>query len=262
MNRIFVMVVLSTVFVFFVPSCASSRNTADASAFSPPGQSNYYTLDSQDGSLLVLGVSSRLVRRDDELEAAQEDAAKKVALYYGVSGSVESRYRTGASFFSYIADSEVSIESTRDHSDFIDGLTFDPETDVLTFQGGTIVRFRYGSGIPRINYSDTPGRNGRPTWINRNNFNIEGYVAAVGFSQNQVWLRDTVMKATEAAAARLITGIETSIENTVEDVQGQGSVTYITSKSSGILNEFRILEFWIDPANLSVYALGIARVPN
>jgi len=266
MNKIFIIVALF--FIFFTASitvsCASSqKNTPNARVASPLEQSNYFTLDSQDGSLVVLGVSSRMVKRNEEIAAAQEDAAKKVALYYGVSGSVESNYRQGASFFDYIADSSLNIESTiGDYSVFIDGLTFNSETDVIEFQGGSIVRFHYSAGIPRISYKGTLGTDGRPSWINRNNFSIEGYVAAVGFSQNQVWLRDTVMKATEATAARLISGMETVIETTVEDVQGQSSLTYITTKSSGVLNDFRIIEFWIDPSNLSVYALGVARAPD
>jgi len=265
MNKIFVILVLSLVGFTeaMTISCASSPiNIPNTRVASPLEQSNYFTVDSLDGSLVVFGVSSRMVKRSEEITAAKEDAAKKVALYYGVSGSMESYHRDGDSFFDYIADSSVSIESTHsDYSVFIDRLTFNPETDVITFQGGSIVRFRYGTGIPRISYRGTLGSDGRPSWISRNNFSIEGYIAAVGFSQNQVWLRDTVMKATEAAAVRLISGIETSVETSTV-VQGQSSVTYITTKSSGVLNEFRIIEFWIDPSNLSVYALGIARASN
>jgi len=219
-----------------------------------------FTLDSDDGSLVVIGVSSRLVKREDEIEAAKEDAARKVAMFMGTRGNVESIYRQGTSFFDYIADSLVIIESTADPSTFIAGLNFTPDRDVVVFDRGTIVRFRYGSGIPRIHYTETLDANGRPSWINRNNFDVDGYVAAVGFAQNQVWLRDTVMRATEAAAARLISGAATSLETSTLDISGQGTIAVIASRSSGELAGFRIIRMWIDPSTMAVYTLGIAKV--
>ena len=53
-------------------------------------------------------------------------------------------------------------------------------------------------------------------------------------------------------------GMDSAVSTTAVDVPGQ-ALTYVTSVSSGILSEFRILEFWVEPDSMSVYALGIAR---
>jgi len=259
-----VVVFLSTSFC----SCATGVRDPASPLLSMSEQwaSGYFIANSHDGAIVVIGVANRQAARwgneilPAEIELARDDAARKIAMFYGLGGTVESFHRQGAGFFDFIAESRLDLRSVvADHSQFIERLTFDPARDVLVHDRGTLVRFRYGGGIPAANFAGSLNADGRPNWINNQNFNIDGYVAAVGFSPNRVWLNDTVIRATEAAAARLIKGLDTRITTSVVDAQGQGTLTYIASYSSGVLNGFRIIEFWIDPANMSVYALGIAR---
>jgi len=258
-----VVLLLSSIFfivVIFLSCASSGKNTASVQR---KQWNNYHTMDSQDGSLIVFGVTSRMVTREEEIAAAQEDAARKVALFRGLKGLVESEDMQNGNFFDNMTNSTINIKSTvDDYSSFIEQLSFDPEKDIITIPGGMLVRFRYGRGIPRTNYRGTLGRDGRPSWIDSNNFNRAGYISAVGFSPTLVFLGDTIMKAAESAAALLLKGIETSIENIVVDISGEVTVTHSIMRSSGELNEFRILELWIDPDNLSVYVLGIAKAPN
>jgi len=271
MKKIFSFLVALVLSPFFFPSCASAPDTGLAEidpvglSMSEQWDSGRIVVDSQDGALIVIGVANRQAQRWGneillaEIEIARDDAARKVAMFHGVTGSVESHHRQGRGFFDFIMESHINLESTVvDHTPFIERLTFDPDRDVAVFERGTLVRFRYTAGVSRTGFTSTVDANGRPGWINNLNFDLAGYTAAVGFSQNQVWLQDTVLRATQATAARLIKGIDTIIDTSTVQEGGQ-TFTYITSSSSGVLNDFRIIEFWVDPRNMSVYALGIAR---
>ena len=249
----------------FMSACASGAVPTgnDAERFSMHGQweSGLFFTDSLDGGMVVVGVSSRLVRRADEIEAAKNDAALKVAMFYGMRGTVKSFHRSGAGFFDFIAEASIDLEpAVSDHARFIERLTFDPDRDVLLFDGGTLVRFRYAARVAPVTFVGTLDADGRPGWIaSRNLPSVDGYMVAVGFSQNQVWLRDTVMRSTRAAAAGLIRGDVTYTATETVVVNGQ-ALTYIRSRSEGNLRNFRIVEFWIDPGTMSVYTLGIARL--
>ena len=255
----------------FFCSCASLPAPADGGAALPSmGEqwaSGHFMSNSHDGAMIVVGVANRQAARwgnevsPAEIALARDDAARKVAMFYGLGGVVESFHRQGAGFFDFIAESRLDLRSVvADHSQFAERLSFDPERDVLVHDRGTLVRFRYDGEIPRANFSGSLDASGRPSWISNQNFNIDGHTAAVGFSPNRIWLNDTVIRATEAAAARLIKGLDTRIATSVVDAAGGGTLTYIASHSSGILSGFRIIEFWIDPGTMSVYTLGIARL--
>ena len=103
---------------------------------------------------------------------------------------------------------------------------------------------------------------GRPSWANGRGLpEVRGYAAAVGLSQNQLWLRDTVMRSAPIAAASIIEGRVTSVQSEVTET-GIGTASVVTTRSEGFLNNFKVLEFWINPENGYVYTLGIARVAD
>jgi len=267
MKKVFAL--LGAVGFFF--ACASGASMAvrdTAPALVEQWETGRIVAGSHDGALVVIGVSSRLSRHEDEIEAARNNAARKVAMFHGMNGTARFINRTGGNVLDFIAESEIDITlANADYTRFAERLTFDPERDVLRFEGkgilgrgGTLVRFRDAARVPGVSVAGTVDAEGRPGWIsNRDLPDIDGYTVAVGFSRNQVWLRDTVMLATENVAARLITGTESVVSTTTVEVIGQAAFTYVTSVSSGVLSNFRILEFWVDPSNMSVYALGIAR---
>jgi len=228
-------------------------------------ESGHFVLGQREGGMEVIGVATRHHARwgdevlEQEIEAARDDAAQRVAMFLGMSGTVESFHRVGASFFDFVADSRIELErDAPDHTPFAERLTFDPARDVLVFERGMLVRFRYPASVPRVP-SGRVSVGGRPEWVSGRDLpDVDGHILAVGFSQNQVWLRDTVARATEAAAAALLRSMYTTIEVADVDMQG-GAVSEIRSVSQGRLESFAILEFWIDPATMSVYTLGIAR---
>jgi len=260
--------------VVFFSACASRPPATVAVRGNEPAlaeqwESGRVLAGSHDGALVVIGVSARLSSLEDEIEAARDSAAQKIAMFYGMSGSVEFLQRTGTSVFDFLAESDTNIApTTADHTRFMDRLTFDPDHDVYSFTGhgmtgrnGTLVRFRYAAQVPQVTVAYTFDSDGRPSWVNRHNLpTLDGYAVVVGFSQNQVWLRDTVLRSANASAAMLITSISAETETVHVDVIGQGSLVYIRTRGAGTLQNFRILEFWVDPVNMSVYTLGIARL--
>jgi len=265
----------SAVFILvFLSSCVSigfPGNFAEAVSIglsiSEQWDAGHIVADSPDGVLTVIGVSSRQAQRRGnelspyEVELAKDNAARKVAMFHSIGGTVESFHRQGAGFFDFIAESLISIQSAvTDHTQFIRRLTFDPEHDAVVFTGGTLIRFRYTASVSTIDFARAAAAGSRPGWVDNPNLHLAGYATAVGFSRNQVWFRDTMMRATEAAAARLIKGMNTTIETVTVDIAGTGTLTYITSRSYGTMERFRVVEFWIDPRTMSVYALGIARL--
>jgi hypothetical protein len=201
-----------------------------------------------------------MVKRESEIDAAKEDAAKKVAMFYGLHGSIETTHSVGANFFDYVNDSKIDIKPNQDDAMYIDQLTLDPKKDVLIADGAVFVRFKHSTAGKSVNYTSSINVDGRPEWtFSRNLPHIDGYITAVGFAQNQMRLRDTVYKSTEAAAVRMIedSHMEMQITDTVRT--GYSSTGAIYARSEGRLNGFQVIEFWIDPKTGYVYTLAIAK---
>jgi hypothetical protein len=214
--------------------------------------------------LTVLGVSSRMVKREDEITAAREDTARKVAVFYGIYGKVESTHRVGAYFFDYINDSQISLSYDNDYTRYIDQLTYDPQHDLLTSVDGVLlIRFQYAAAARSFDYRSVMAANGRPNWIYYRDLpQFDGYITAVGFAQNQRLFRNTVFRSTEAAAAKMLEELYMNMasNDTIVAVQSSASgVNTIFAVSEGQLNSFHVLEYWVDPETGHCYTLAIAK---
>jgi hypothetical protein len=222
-------------------------------------ESGHWIVKPSNNMLTVIGVSNPMMRREDEITAAKEDAAKKVSMYYGIQGRIESVNSTGAGFFDYQYDSNIELSYDTDFEKYKDQLTFDPQNDVLVTQEGIFIRFQYPAGVTGINYNSKIV-NGRPDWIrNSERPEFEGYLTAVGFSRNQRRLKDTVLKSAEDAIVRMIEGLSTTVNVKEITVTGQSSSSFIHTVSEGILYGFQVIEFWIEPETRYVYTLAAAR---
>ena len=261
--------ILLFVFIFFPTAAFSSGNReSDSPAISEvivnsnisqPSMreqytSGYWIARSSNNKLIVIGVSNPMLRRDSEIAAAKEDAARKVAMFYGIHGSVEITSGTGSGFFDYTHDSNVEIIYDTNYERYIEQLTFDPQNDVLITGEAVFVRFQHDTTVTDIDTVRLTG--GRPGWT-RNKLEFDGYMTAIGFAQNQRRLKDTIFKSIEDAIARMIENLSTTV-NTMETTTGQGSSSLIQAKSEGRLNNFRVIDFWIEPETRFVYTLAIA----
>ena len=215
------------------------------------------------GKFIIIGVSGRLSRPNDEIEAAKLDAAAKAAMYYGIQGSVEYSNTSGSGgFFDYSADSRLVLNYDTNYANYISNLSFDPEKDILRGDNATYVRFSYSAITSNINYSPVKS-NDRPSWVNNRNMpEFDGYVTVVGFAGRRSRLRDTISASCESAAARLIENASTSVINQEQSSTRHGATTASSTytRSEGRLNNFQILAFWIDPSSGAVSTLATARV--
>jgi len=220
--------------------------------------SGYWISRSSNNRLTVIGVSNPMLRRDSEITAAKEDAARKVAMFYGIYASVETTSSTGSGFFDYTHDSSVELIYDTDYERYTERLTFDPQDDVLITNEAVFVRFQYDAMVINIDYT-VRFTGGCPDWIrNRNGLELDGYVTTVGFARNQRRLKDTIFKSAENAVIRMIEDLSTTINTRETSVTGQGSSSIIQARSEGRLNNFRVIDFWIEPETRFVYTLAIA----
>ena len=214
------------------------------------------------GQFIIIGVSPRLVKADDEIMTAREDAARKAAMFNGLQGKVEITNATGSGgFFDYSADSKLDLVYNKNFQSYYDSLTFDPEKDVIRITGTTLVRFKYNTSSVTVNYVPVKA-SGRPSWVNgRHMPEFDGYTTVVGYAGKRRLLSDTIFASYESAAARLIEVASTRVGVSEKTGTGTfvGSTTAIHTVSQGSLSNFQVLAFWLDP-NGSVATLAIARV--
>ena len=227
----------------------------------PQESSGHWVSLPSEGFLSIIGVSTRRVRGDWEIESAREDAARKALLYQGLSGTIHtvsiSEPGPNGAYF----NSETSLEplSAGDLPAIKAALRFDPEQDVFRTGGAVFVRFTCPApGAERLDYRPAVLENGRPAWIHRAP-HIAGYRTAVGFAGKRRYIRDAVAKSYESAAAGLIAAQVTHIETLDLTDTRRGAASYSAGTAQGEVQGFVALEMWIDPATQGVWTLAAAR---
>jgi len=202
-----------------------------------------------------------MIRKEDAIASAKEDAAKKVSMYYGIQGSIEKLEITGLGFLENKNEINIKLSYDTDYSKYIELLTYDPQKDIFITDRGVFIRFQHATTVSGINYN-TKIANNRPTWVNNQDKpDIEGFITAVGVSQNQRYIKDTVFKSVESAAVRMIEELSTIIDTKEisSSEYGSGFSNYIYAVSEGKLINFYVIEFWIDSQTGYVYSLAIAK---
>ena len=257
-------------FLFFVVlapltfcTCAGSgRAGASPDANLLAGNNSFVTLPGP-GGLPVLGVSARLSSRGAEIEAAREDAARKVSMYNYVWASVVSVQNIGSGYLDYYVDSNTQVVYDENLERYLDKLSFDPDRDVMRNSDGSVfIKFAYPAAFPGIvSYSFARNQDGSPEWKSRPPREISGFLAGVGFSARLERLGDTFRKSYESAAASIVSGASNSVVARDTQVGSQGD-SNIRSRSSGGIYNFTVLETWIDPKSRAVWTLAIARSAN
>ncbi|MCL2271670.1 MAG: hypothetical protein FWC19_02555 [Treponema sp.] len=211
-----------------------------------------------DNKLIVIGISNPMIKRQDEIISAKEDAARKIAMFFGVHGTVEVTNSIGSNILDYSHESNISLSYDSDYESFIDKLKYDPK-DILITAEAVFIRFWFDADIDGINYTADTGVN-RPAWTRNQDLpDIPGYVTSVGFARNQRRLKDTIFKSTEDAITRMIADLHTVINTKEISIAGKNSSSYIHTKSEGNINNFHVIELWIDPDTRFVYTLAVAR---
>jgi len=250
--------------VFILFSCVSTNNTERAEKYALLSMQEQHSFGHwfsfpSDNMITVIGVSNRMRTRDAEITAAKEDAAQKISMFHGIEGNIETMTSTGSNIMDFAHIPTTELKYNLDFNQYIDKLIFDPEQDVFIANEAVYVRFRYAAEASSLNYFPSIN-NHRPIWTNNRDLpRFDNYHVAVGYSQNQRYFRDTVLRAVQNAVVQMINNLYSSLETLEVDNQGQGAVSTTRSVSSGKLNNFQVIEYWIDPQTRAVWTLAIAK---
>jgi hypothetical protein len=240
-------------------TCASSGTVKSGQGSYVNADNDYWITLPRQGSLVIIGATGRQLKRESEIDLAREDAARKASMYHGVQVNFESVQDIGANFFDYYAGSEVQLEYDKELEKYKERLVFNEKRDIMTGNGGVFIRFSYPGFFPRnISYRFARNQNGSPEWTTRPPIEIDGFMAGVGYSGKQFYLKDTFEKSCNAAAADLVSKLSTVVTTGGVSAEGHNS-SVIRQQSKGRLSHFLILETWIDPKTQTVWTLAIAR---
>ncbi|MDR1617981.1 MAG: hypothetical protein LBS06_02895 [Treponema sp.] len=215
-----------------------------------------------DGGLTVMGIAGRRANRDEAIAEALADAARKVALYYGVQGESASVLNQGSGNLEYYRDFDYKLNLLSKEENYINDLVYDNEKDVLEKSGVVVVRVKYAgvSGIP--SYKSVV-ENGMPDWVKNYGQNIEipGFWTAVSYSKNKGSPQKTFQASYENAIVSLLPRLSSKTANELVDVGG-GRFSQNYSVNYGVLERVVILETWTDKEAGIIWTLLMAKPKN
>lgn len=217
----------------------------------------------ENGSLVVIGVANPQSSKEKALALALEDAARKVALFYGIKGRIAVIVESGSGFFDFYSGSESEYDYDTDLQKYQDMLIFDPGRDLLIVDGAVVVRARYQPSAPlKIEYSYR-SNNGRPEWLARPPEEISGYLVGVGFARPQKRKKDTMEKSYRNAVDQIIVRLSSTLGSSSDLHESSANGTRVSGSNVQIseaeLREFFILETWIDPKTNEIWTLTVAK---
>ncbi|MDR2757851.1 MAG: LPP20 family lipoprotein [Spirochaetaceae bacterium] len=258
MKKYIFMVILC---VFIFSSCRSSSSRTEA----PPqdnGKNGFWNTLSVSGELVFHGVAGTRFDREASIRLALEDAARKAAMFTQVKGRIAFYGKTGVTFWDYQADTESTLDIETDYQKYIENFIFDSETDVLQEHNAIFVRVRYPSAVlVDIPYPFQSSHGAaKPGWIDEPPL-VPGYVTGIGYAGRRMSYGDTVKGSYENAAFSIIRNISSAVEGSMADVHGAGGSVSNESRMSAeaVLIGFYVLDFWLDPADQTVWTLAIAK---
>jgi hypothetical protein len=217
--------------------------------------------------LIFIGGASLRSNRDESINLALEDIARRISIFHGVEGEFVSYLKTGSSFFDYESDTRSFLSFNEDYLGFTENLEYDPGADVMQIDNSIFVRARFkGPQAMRIQYEMPAVTEGsaRPAWVDSAPTEISGHRVGVGYAGRRASHRDTVNASFEAAIFSIIRTVSGEVSADATNYQGPGTFDYrstaaTTVKTRGKLNGFYVLDTWIDRSNMSVWTLAIAR---
>ena len=219
------------------------------------------------GDLVFIGGANLRSNRDESVDLALQDLARRISIFHAVEGEFVSYLKTGSSFFDYASDTQSSLSFNEDYLGFTESLEYDPRADIMQIDNSIFVRARFkGPEAVNIQYEPPPPEAGgaRPAWIDSPPAEISGYLAGIGYAGRRSSHRDTVNASFEAAIFSIIRTLSGQVSAGSVNYQGPGTFDYrsasdTTVKTRGKLKGFYVLDTWIDPSNRSVWTLAIAR---
>jgi hypothetical protein len=218
--------------------------------------------------LVFIGGANLRSNRDESINLALRDIARRISIFHAVEGEFVSSIKTGSGLFDYSSDTHTSLSFNEDYLGFTESLEYDPGADVMQLDNSIFVRARFkGPETLRIQYDLPPlaAESAKPLWVDDPPEAISGYRVGIGYAGRRASHRDTVNASFEAAIFSIIRTVSGEVSTGVTNYQGAGTFDYHSSsdttvKTRGKLNSFYVLDTWMDPANKSVWTLAVAQV--
>jgi hypothetical protein len=210
-----------------------------------------------DGGITVMGIAGRRANRNEAIAEALADAARKVALYYGVRGESASVLNQGSGNLDYYSDFDYKLNLLNKEETYINDLVYDEEKDILEKSGVVVVRVKY-AGISGIPSYQSVVENGTPDWVRNYGIELPGFWTAVSYSKNRGSPQKTFRASYENAIVSLLPRLSSKTANEIIDVGG-GRISQNYSVNSGVLEGVVILETWMDKGTGMIWTLLAAR---
>jgi hypothetical protein len=256
------LIFLLCLFVFSTCSTLPENRSASFTGTS------FFSSFPSDGGLVFIGAAGKRSNPKETLQFALEDAARRVAVFYNVSGEYVVENSIGSGMFDYSQNTHTQLFADDEKSNqYIDALQYEANTGSMEIENTFFIRTVYRSPLPApVNYR--PNYNGavrKPDWIDNPPDVIEGYEIGIGFSDRYSSITDTFTNSWFNAIFAIIRNINSSSQSS--DVLYQNTDSLFGFKTSndniiysfGALSYFYVLDTWIDPKTKSVWTLAIAK---
>ncbi|MDR0630216.1 MAG: hypothetical protein LBG24_11410 [Treponema sp.] len=230
---------------------------------------NLLPVNGENSELIFIGVAGVRMNRQEAIDLALEDAARRVAFFQRVAGEVLHRVEIGTGFLDYRSEHQAALHyDAEGYGTYREALEFDPEQDVRIEHQAVFVRTRYRASRSLPVKHRYAVKNERPQWVDNPPKQISGFWVGVGFAGPRLYHKDTVIASYENAVFSIIESISNTVSSKVESVQDSGGAFSAFSvvnsnevRASGTLGGFYVLETWTDPATKAVWTLAIAEAP-
>lgn len=218
----------------------------------------------REGELVIIGVAGRLSNREKSIQAALDDAARRLSFFHSVGGQVTRRDRSGGGVFDFDLETDFQLAYDENLEAYRDKLRFDPRRDVFENNNAVFVVTRFSSGEPMPRAAGHSTGKERPLWVASPPARVGGFIAGIGFAGRRASHKDTVIASYENAVLALLENINTTVRGEYLSYQNNYSIfgldthSETASISEGSLKNFYVIESWTDPASLSVWTLAVA----
>ncbi|MDR2740901.1 MAG: hypothetical protein LBB98_01950 [Treponema sp.] len=258
--------------IILISSCATTEISQPASQTAEPVQefgdvfnrsfdeqyaSGYWITRPSGGTIPVVGITGRRRNRDEAIQAAVADAARRVALYHGVNAESATVLNQGSGNLDYFAGFDYRVTIHNDPSAYTGSLVFNKDDDIYEKDGSVYVRAKY-SGVADVPVYNSAMENGVPGWVKNYRADVPGFLTGIGSSRNKGSPQATSQASYENAIVSLLPGLIVKVADGVIDAAG-GKLRQNIAVSQGSLINVMILETWFDSKTSSVWTLLVAK---
>ena len=248
------------------PKGASPSDSTSAAAPSAV-QPSFFPSAPTGNELVFIGAAGKRSNPKETLQFALEDAARRVAIFYEVSGEYAVENNIGSGAFDYTHNTYTSLYYNQEGAKrYVDSLEFNAGTDTLEIENTFFVRTIFPAALPvPVKYRPVyRGRDQKPDWVENPPAKIEGYEVGVGYSARHSLLADAYTNSCNNAIFAIIRNVNTVSRSNNVLYNSGGLFGYKTSSdnitySYGFLTGFYVLDTWIDPHAKTVWTLAIAK---